>query len=181
MVTGSFFLEDSILQVSSRLESTETGDVVYDFPLISGLVKDKEVLIIEIRERLKGYWAVKQVGRLDSFEPPRYEAYQALMECDGVPWDNSCQRNAIRLDSSFMLARIYLYFSTFQWELEKENQQTRQYILDNWDICAPYEKSYFRFVENMSAIRFEDALKVLEENLSLDPQDLSILFLTSQF
>lgn len=40
VVTGSFFLEDSILQVSSRLESTETGDVVYDFPLISGLVKD---------------------------------------------------------------------------------------------------------------------------------------------
>jgi len=181
VVTGSFYLEDSILQVTSRLESTETGDVVYDFPLISGPVKDKEVLIQEIRDRLKGYWAVKQVDRLDSFEPPKYEAYQALMECDGVPWDHRCQRNAVRLDSSFMLARVYLYFSTFQWELEEENQQTRQYILDNWDICTPYEKSYFRFVENMSVIRYEDALKALEENLSLDSHDLSVLLLTAQF
>ncbi len=181
VVTGSFFLEDSILQVSSRLESTETGDVIYDFPLISGQVKDKEALIRELRERLKGYWAVKHVDRLDYFKPPRYEAYQALMECDGVPWALQCQRKAIRLDSSFMLARIYLYFSTFSYELEEENQQTRQYILDNWDLCTPYEKSYFRFVEHMSANRYEDALKALEENLSLDPQNLSILFLTAQF
>jgi len=181
VVTGSFYLEDSILQVSSRLESTETGDVVYDFPLISGLVKDKEALIREIRERLKGYWAVKHVGRLDYFEPPKYEAYQALMECDGMPWALNCQRNAIRLDSSFMLARIYLYYSTFEFELEEENQQTRQFILDNWDICTPYEKSYFRFVEHMNAIRYEDALKALEENLSLDPQNISVLYLTAQF
>jgi len=181
VVTGSFFLEDSIIQVSSRLESTETGDVVYDFPLISGLVKEKETLIREIRERLKGYWAVKQVDKLDYFEPPKYEAYQALMECDGVPWALNCQRNAIRLDSGFMLARIYLYFSTFSYELEEENQQTKKYILDNWDICTPYEKSYFRFVEHMSAIRYEDAVKALEENLSLDPQNLSVLFLTAQF
>ena len=181
VVTGSFYLEDSILQVTSRLESTETGDVIYDFPLISGLVTDKEVLIREIRERLKGYWAVKHVDRLDYFEPPRYEAYQALMECDGVPWALICQRKAIRLDSSFMLARIYLYFTTFSYELEEENQQTRQYILDNWDRCTSYEKSYFRFVEHMAAIRYEDALKALEENLSLDPQNLSILFLSAQF
>jgi len=181
VVTGSFYLEDSILQVSSRLESTETGDVIYTFPLISGPEKDKEVLIQEIRERLKGYWAVKQVERLDFFEPPRYEAYQALMKCDGKPWNLFCQRNAIRLDSSFMLARVYLYFSTFSWEVEEENQQTRQYILDNWDRCTPYEKSYFRFVEHMAATRYEDALKALEENLSLDPKDISILYLTAQY
>ncbi len=181
VVTGSFFLEDSVLQVSSRLESTESGDVVYDFPLISGPVREKEALIREIRERLKGYWAVRQVNRLDSFDPPRYEAYQALMECDGVPWAIDCHRQAVLLDSSFMLARVFLYFSTFQWEVEEENQQTRQYILDHWDECSPYERSYFQFVEHMIAVRYEDALKALEENLRLDPRDLSVLFLTAQF
>ena len=33
----------------------------------------------------------------------------------------------------------------------------------------------------MIAIRYKDALKALEENLSLDPQNISVLFLTAQF
>ena len=78
--TGSYYTKGDQIQVSTRLESTETGNVIYDFPALTGPLNQKEELVAEIREKIKGYWAVKEAEDLENFSPPKYEAYQALME-----------------------------------------------------------------------------------------------------
>lgn len=68
---------------------------------------------------------------MHSFTPPKYEVYQALLKADGAPWAIDDHREALRLDSTFMLARIYLYYSSFMWESNEENAASRAYILEH--------------------------------------------------
>lgn len=181
VVTGSYYRKDNILQVSSRLESTRTGEIIYAFPEIEGTLENKEELIQDIREKLKGYWAVKEANQLSKVVPPKYEAYEALMECDGVPWAFWCHQNAISIDSTFMLPRVLYYLSSWQWDLAQENENVRQYILNHWDECTSYEKSYFHFVEQSMAVRYQAAVEALKENYSFDPRDLTVLHMLSHF
>jgi TolB-like protein len=51
VVTGSYYLKGDEIEVSSRLESTVTGEVIFDFPSLSGPLDQKETLVQEIRAR----------------------------------------------------------------------------------------------------------------------------------
>lgn len=173
VVTGSYYSIADQIQVSSCLESTETGDIIYDFPTLSGPLDQKENLIGEIREKIKGYWAVKEADDLANFSPPKYEAYQALMECDGETSDYYCHLKALSLDSTFMLARVYIYHSSMSWGKDSVHEITRRYIEDHWNECTEFERNHFKSVENMKAHRYEAAARALDENIRLDPWDLS--------
>jgi len=180
VVTGSYYPIADQIQVSSRIESTETGDIIYDFPTLSGPLDQKENLIGEIREKIKGYWAVKEADDLAIFSPPKYEAYQALMECYGIS-DYYGHLKALSLDSTFMLARVYIYHSSLSWEKDSVHEANRRYIKDHWDGCTEFERNHFDFVENTKAHRYEAAARALDENIRLDPWDLSSIHESAHF
>jgi hypothetical protein len=173
VITGSYYVTGDQIEVSSRLESTETGDVIYSFPALSGHVGQKESLVQEIRERIKGYWAVKRAEDLTTVNPPKYEAYQALMECDAKNADYYCHLKALSLDSTFLLARVYIYYSSLLWWMDSVHEATRIYIRENWDVCTEYEQNYFNFVEKIKQHRYEAAARELDKNISLDSKDLA--------
>lgn len=181
VVTGSYYTSGDQIQVSSRLESTETGDVIYDFPILSGHMDEKELLIGEIREKMKGYWAVKEADDLAHISPPKYEAYQVLMDCEGDPSDFYCHLNAISVDSSFMLARVYIYHSSMLWEQDSVHDEAGRYIREHWKECTEFEKNYFTFVENVKKKMYEAAASALDENLRLDPRDITSIHESAHF
>jgi len=180
VVTGSYYPIADQIQVSSRIESTETGDIIYDFPTLSGPLDQKENLIGEIREKIKGYWAVKEADDLAIFSPPKYEAYQALMECYGNS-DYYGHLKSLSLDSTFMLARVYIYHSSMLWGRDSVHEATRRYIKDHWDACTEFERNYFNFVENTKAHRYEAAARALDKNIRLDPLDLYSIHESAHF
>jgi TolB-like protein len=181
VVTGSYYRNGNQVEVSSRLESTETGDVIYNFPSLKGYLDQKEALVDEIRERVKGYWAVKEAEDLSIFHPPKYEAYQALMESDGDPSDYYGHLRALELDSTFMLARVYLYHSSVVWDMDSVHAATGRYIRDHWNECTAYEKNYVNFVENVKRHRYEAAARELDKNIALDSRDLSSIHESAHF
>lgn len=173
VVTGSYYQKGDSLQITSRLESTETGDNIYDFPVIWGTANKKEQLIEDIREKLKGYWALKKVQRVSNVNPPKYEAYQAFLKCGMI--DYECQQEVLAIDSTFLLSRIYLAFAASQYEDDSLYQAISTYVKEHWDRCTEFEQNYFLFVENRRTGNDEAALAAIKNNLALDPKDLDIV------
>ncbi|NND34979.1 MAG: hypothetical protein HKN76_20505, partial [Saprospiraceae bacterium] len=173
VVTGSYYRKGDSLQVTSRLESTESGDNIYDFPVIWGHMNQKEQLITEIREKLKGYWTLREADRLSIINPPKYEAYQAYLECH--MFDRECFRKVIALDSTFMLARVSIAFSAYAYEDVKGYEVTTQYIKQHWDLCTEFEQNFFLFTEKYKEGDYPGALEAIGRNHELDPKDLTML------
>ena len=171
VITGSYYARDDQMEVSSRLESTETGDVIYNFPAVSGPLDQKEELVDEVRERIKGYWAVKEAEDLSRYNPPKYEAYRALFECGGFGevW---CLMNALSLDTTFMLARVYLYYSSALWDMDSLHEATGRYIREHRDECTEFKKNYVDFVNHIKQQRYEAEAMDLDKNVELDPKEL---------
>ena len=48
------------LDVKTTSPETTSGDIVYEFPILWGPKNEKEALIHELSEMMKGYWAVKR-------------------------------------------------------------------------------------------------------------------------
>lgn len=173
VVTGSYYLQGDQLQVSSQLESTETGDIIFDFPTIKGHKDDREGIILEIREKLKGFWAVKEEENLSKYSPPQYDAYNIFKSSRFL--DYKSQLEALSIDSTFLMARVYLYYSSYLYELDSINRATRRYVLAHWDECTEFEKNYFNFVENDMNKNYTGALEALNRNYELDPLDMTML------
>ena len=172
VVTGSYYQKGDSIQVSSRLESTTTGDNIYDFPIIWGLHSQKEQLITEIREQLKGYWAIKEANKLSTINPPKYEAYQQFLKCS--LFDINCHQSVIAIDSTFLLARIYLSYATISSSSDSLYRIMSRYVERNLDKCSDFEKNFFEFVKHRKTGNNTAALAAINKNLELDPRDLDI-------
>lgn len=172
VVTGSYYRKGDSLQVTSRLESTKTGDNIYDFPAIWGHINQKEKLITDIREKLKGYWVLKEADKLSLINPPRYEAYEAYLKCH--MFDLECFKKVLVLDSTFLLARVYQAFSFYVYEDAPGYNTASQYIKQHWDRCTEFEQNFFLFTERYKEANYRGALEAIRKNYELDPQDLTM-------
>ncbi|MFC2123229.1 adenylate/guanylate cyclase domain-containing protein [Bacteroidota bacterium] len=181
VVTGSYYLKGDSLQMTSRLESTESGEIIYDFPAIWGRKTEKELLIEEIREKLKGYWAVKEDQSLSKLHPPKYQAYQAFLACASWAIDLDCYLKVLEIDSTFLLARIYLMNATVVYENEEIYRSSRKYVLDHWEKCTDFGKNLFNYSEFRRKQNYEEAANAIEKNLELDPKDLAMLHTAGYF
>jgi hypothetical protein len=61
------------------------------------------------------------------------------------------------------------------------HEATGDYIRRHWDKCTGYEKNYYRFVENVKKLRYEEAIRELEKNIMLDPRDLTSIHESAHF
>ena len=181
VVTGSYYQKGDSLQLTSRLESTETGNVVYDFPATWGWSGQKEKLIEELSQKLKGYWAVREDENLIKYRPPKYEAYQAYLKCEGNFGRQECFEKALAIDPTFMLARIHLIYAARIFNDIPLYENTRAYILAHWDECSEYEKNFFNFIASQANKDYPAALKALNDNYRLDPRDLTMLHESAYF
>ncbi len=177
VVTGSYYQKGDSLQITSRLESTETGDIIYEFPTFWGKKSQKEDLIIEIREKLKGFWDIKKRRKLSIINPPKYEAYQAFLECHIL--DPDCFEKVLTIDSTFLLARTYLAYTAQLFEKDSLYHATATYVKQQWSRCTEFEKNYFIFAESSKKGDFEAAQNAINKNFQLDPNDLGILHLSA--
>ena len=173
VVTGSYYQTGDSLQVTSRLESNHTGDILYEFPPVWGLKSQKESMIAEIREQLKGYWSVREAEKLSNINPPKYEAYQAYLNCH--MFDPDCFRKVLELDSTFLLARVYYAFIQYSYEDAKGYGTASQYIKEHWDYCTEFEQNFFLFTERYKNADYQGALEAIIKNHELDRKDLTML------
>ncbi len=174
VVTGSYYQKGDSIQVTSRVESTETGEYIYDFPAVWGVTGHKENLIKEIQEQLKGYWALKKVDRLSQVNPPKYEAYQAFLEC-GTLGNPNCLEKVLKIDSTFLLARVYLLFIADMFEADSLCQSMRTYVKKHWGRCTEFEKNFFNFTASHGEGNYQSALDAINKNYQLDPKDLDMI------
>jgi len=177
VVTGSYYQKGDSLQITSRLESTETGDIIYEFPTFWGKKSQKEDLIIEIREKLKGFWDIKMRSKLSIINPPKYEAYQAFLEC----WmlDSECFEKVLTIDSTFLLARTYLAYTSQLYEKDSLYHATATYVKQQWSKCTEFEKNYFIYAESSKRGDYEAAQNAINKNFHLDPKDLGIIHMSA--
>jgi len=173
VVTGDYYQKGDSLQIISRLESTETGDIIYEFPTFWGKKSQKEDLIIEIREKLKGFWDIKMRSKLSIINPPKYEAYQAFVECDIL--DSYCFEKVLTIDSTFLLARTYLAYNSQLFEKDSLYHASATYVKQQWSKCTEYEKNFFIFAESSHREDYEAAVNAINKNFHLDPNDLGII------
>ncbi|MFK7922025.1 MAG: adenylate/guanylate cyclase domain-containing protein [Bacteroidia bacterium] len=173
VVTGSYYQKGDSLQIASRLESTKTGDNIYDFPPIWGLKSQKEELIVEIREKLKGFWTLKKANKLSTLNPPKYEAYQAFLQCGR--FDVNCFQSVLAIDSTFLLARIYCLNGAWPFELDSLSQAMSSYVKQHWEESTEFEKNFFTFVESRINGNYLEAQLAMEKNLQLDPQNMDVI------
>lgn len=177
VVTGSYYLKGDSIQINSLLESTTTGDIVYEFPVMWGASYNKEELIQEISEMMKGYWAVKSSNRLDHINPPKYEAYQLFLNT--WMFSKSGLEKVVRLDSTFILANIYLANMYWIYEDSQNYEKRISYVKGNLDHCTEFEKNYLAFVEYNVQGDDVGQLKAIERNYLLDPSDIQMLHNTA--
>ncbi|TFH26144.1 MAG: hypothetical protein E4G98_07360 [Promethearchaeota archaeon] len=177
VVTGSYYQKGDSLQIISLLESTETGDIIYEFPTYWGMKSQKEDLIIEIREKLKGFWDVKKRHKLSIINPPKYEAYQAFLECNVL--DPDCIEKVLTLDSTFLLARAYLAYNSQLFEKDSLYRASATYLRQQWSKCTEFEKNYFIFAESSQKGDYETAQNAINKNFQLDPNDMGIIHVSA--
>lgn len=173
VVTGAYYQKGDSLQINSRLESTLSGDNIYDFPTIWGLIDQKEKLITEIREQLKGYWALKAAAKIATISPPKYEAYQQFLKC-GL-FEPDCLSKVLKIDSTFIMARIRLAFVATPYENDSLYRVMSTYLKTHWDQCTEFEKNFFTFTENRVSGNRKAAQAAMEKNLQMDPKNLDIV------
>jgi len=173
VVTGSYYLEDDFLQITSRLESAISGEIIHDFPNIRGSISKKEGLITELSDKIKGFWAVKEASIKSRINAPKYDAYQIYLDCSLSDW--SCYLDALEVDSTFILAWTGLYYASSLWGIDSLMEQARSYISDHWDECTQFEKNGSNFVSYGNQKRYKEALEALNANFELDPLDPMVI------
>jgi TolB-like protein len=173
VVTGSLYLQGNDLQVSSRLESTISGEVIHEFPSIHGSLNRKEELITELSNKLKGFWAIKNDDNLTTINAPSYEAYQIYLDCDFVT--SQCYLDALEADPTFIQAWNGLYYASYLAGLDSLALTARDYISDHWDQLTEFEKNSFHLAEYTGQKRYQEVLEALEANYKLDPLDPKII------
>lgn len=173
VLEGSYYLsgrnKDSI-RFHLRLNSAETGEQIQIFPAIYGEKRDEEGLVEKVRQRLLGYWAMREDFPLPSVNPPNYEAYQAFLKCP--PGDFPCHLEAVALDSTFLLARCFLLQSAALYDQDSIYQVNSAYIQRNWASCTAYEKNLYSFVTAAQARDYPAAFEAIDANFHMDSTDI---------
>ena len=170
VITGSYFLEDDSIILNTRLNSTESGDELKNFPQLKAAKNQKEQLIEEARQYLLGYWTLKKDQQLPKISPPKYEAYQAYVNSihsNNFDWG----KEALAIDPNFFMARAFqLYFA-----LISDNDSlffaNKAFIDKRWEYCTEYEKNHFKESIHLWEGNYELAFQAVENNYHLHPED----------
>ena len=118
IVEGNYFKKDSALIFKYKLTDTQSGENIKRFPDVT-VPQDEAMQAIEIiAKRITGYWAQKDevtLGYLEK-EAPKLEAFREFYlahDTWGIDFKESIKhlKNAINIDSSFLMPYLYLITS----------------------------------------------------------------------
>ena len=169
VVTGSYYTQGDSITLSTRLNSTTTGEVLQTFSELKGHVEKKEDLVKEASQYLLGYWAVRNDQQLPKINPPKYEAYQAFLKC--LPTQQDCYEQVLELDSTFLAAYIFQMASTSVKGNDPIFYRNKAFVEKNWDQTTPYEKLMFKGNNDWYEGNYVAYQEWTEEIYELDPKD----------
>ena len=169
VIAGSYYSQGDSIILNTRLSSTETGEVVYDFPNLIGHKDKKEALVEDARQYLLGYWVAKKNQGLPNISPPKYEAYQIYLTC--LLNQPNCYKKALEIDPDLMLARAWLMYIGVRWSEDSLYFPHKSYMEERWEKCTAFEKNLFLFASNMWEGDFQAAFDAIDANYRLDSTD----------
>ncbi len=130
IIRGSFYRGGEDLIIQTRIVDTESGEIEFASPEVSGPAGNTTTLVKDLRERILSYLVASSnpdsyVSATTQEKPPIYEAYQAWMEgrsLYGNDYDraNSFFSKAIEIDPEFFWPYLDILIGfTNQGRMEK--------------------------------------------------------------
>ena len=142
-IMGSYYLvgNGDSLVLNTHVSSTETGEQIYTFPAVKAHIDNKENLVQEARQYILGFWGLKAEQKIPNINPPKYDAYKAILEC--TSWQFECFYKALSIDPDFLLARIRLMGACTSRSNDSLFYVQKAIIEKNLDRLTEYERAMF--------------------------------------
>ena len=177
VVTGSYYTRGDSIILTTRLNSTTTGEVLKTFTELTGHKEKKEELVKEASQYLLGYWVVKQDQQLPIINPPKYEAYQEFLRC--FTRDITCYQHALEIDPDFILARIWLMRSYGAYALDSLFLSEKNRLEDDRSKMTLFEQNLMSYASAEYEGDYQTAFDALNANYQLDSMDYKLAHQTA--
>ena len=180
IMTGSFYLQDSLLIFQGHVIDVETGNIDFVLPEIKGNRDNPEPIVNELRQRIMGLVAIgndREEFHTPFYQsnPPKFEAYQSFKKAASCyPLEVLCMRKqaeeAIRLDKQFFWGYVYYiwsYANSFTLDYVRADSAFR--LIDkNFDRLTPYQSLWYDYLEQIihgsPPLRLSSLEKIYERN-----------------
>lgn len=143
LVEGYFLKDKDSIIVKSYLTDAWTGEVIRNFPVVAGSVREKEKLSDQLCRRIMSYWMAREAIENGKFKPPLYEAYKEYIKSiEGYWWDRKHLRQAFKLDTTFYLPILEEMF----WCADDGDpcaDTIIRLLKPHYNKMTPFEKSIF--------------------------------------
>ena len=178
-IEGSFYKEKETMIFTMVLVDAVSGKMQFKFPKIRGNTKNKELLITQLREKIAGYWAAKDLVDTKKIKAPKYEAYQLYLEfIQGVEITNSQEalQQILEKDSTFYLPRL-LFINEFRFT--GKSGEHFAFLERHLDRLSAYELAWYHFVSGLYLGNPLVAFNSLNELRKKYPKDFSVMHETA--
>ena len=169
LITGSFYQEGNNVIFNLEIVDALQGKLRFSFPVMEGLVKGKEALLEQLRERIIGFWAARNMVESGKIRVPKYKAYELYMSLlqDGL---GLRVEEVLALDSNFYLPRIEF----INWNISgytDTNQKHFNFLERHKSNLSYFEHKFLAIQIHRFSGNFSQAWLILKELLSKYPKD----------
>ncbi|MCB0601960.1 MAG: tetratricopeptide repeat protein [Saprospiraceae bacterium] len=181
-IKGNYYLlADSSFQFTSSLVNLQNNEVLIHFPIIQRRWKDLSDGILELSQRIAGYWESKGQRVLVIPRQDAHRAYMEAMRYLAKDYEKAEQAllKAIQLDSTYLDA--YLLLTDIHISLNNPHHSAiadsiLQQIGKRFETSSFSTKQdrMFRLYQAIVEGENENAYHILEEDYRLNPEDLFI-------
>ena len=110
-IEGSFFIQKDSIFFLAKIINLHSGEILLSFPPQKSHKDQPLVALEKIKQRICGYWIIKEDKNLLTLTPPIYDAYKKYLLAKEF-WSNDYSKalkhldRSIALDSNFLLANF---------------------------------------------------------------------------
>ena len=151
-IDGNFYKEGDDLIFHLSLVDAIDGKMIFNFPEIRGSNDEREEIITQLREKIMGYWAAKDLVNMKKIKTPDYRAYQLYLEFLKSTDDQSKLAEILEIDSLFFLPRIqFLNINRpgLQGDMFFGNTIHFDFLERHRDQLSDYETKWLDYLKNM--------------------------------
>ncbi len=178
LISGSYYKEKNAIIFKLELINAFDGQMIFSFDEIRGTEEDKEGLITQLREKVIGYWAARDLVNSKKIKAPKYEAYELYLKTLNSVKTGNAYRNMIAMDSSFYLARIqFLNLNTAG--VEGDNLPHFKYLERHQSELSEYETAWLNYLKGSYLGEIESAFTSLNEIRIKYPKDFVLNHVTA--
>ena len=180
LITGSFYKEGDQLRTKLEIVDALQGKLRFAFEPIDGKESDKEELINQLREKVTGYWAARDVVDSRAIKAPKYEAYQLFLSGLKENVDANSLSEILAIDSTFYLPRLYF----LGWNLGGvygSNQEHFDFLERHSSDLSHYEQALLTFYRYAYLGKKQLAFKTLNKLRLKYPKHFVLNRMTGSF